>query len=81
MGSDDYANYIGKVKVRDSDSISELREAISTKYSIPEGGFIISYVLDQTMKRIFNVNSKVEEIESPEELVACKKGNTKVTIF
>ena len=58
----EYKNYKLEVKIRDSDRIADLRKRIQDTYGMEASSFIITWVLDNRVKCIYNNQQLVKEI-------------------
>lgn len=50
--------------MRETESILELRNLIEKKFNVNKSSFIITTVQDNTVKKIIDQNSKVEELQN-----------------
>jgi ubiquitin carboxyl-terminal hydrolase 4/11/15 len=64
-----YTNYSGSVNLRESETISDFRREVATKFNVPEGSFVVSVVSDNVFKKFLDQNSKVEELTNSEGVI------------
>ena len=63
INSPNYVNYKGELYLRETDSIGHFRKILANKFDIDESSFIITSVLDNNVKRMYNCGTKVEELK------------------
>lgn len=57
-----YCNFKGEIFLRETDNIAEYRRQIEEKYHKNGGGFIITTVQDNLIRKMVNQNCKLEDI-------------------
>lgn len=55
--------------MRETETVSEFRAEVEKKYGVPQGSFLISKVHENLIKRLFDTNSKVEDVLSQEGVI------------
>jgi hypothetical protein len=58
----DYTNLKGEVFMRETESVLEFRKAISERFGVNPSSFLITIVADNQIKKMVDINSKVEDI-------------------
>lgn len=64
MHQESYTNLKGEVFLRETDTVAEFREQVAQRFEINSSDFIVSLVMDNQVKRLVDVNSKVEEFSN-----------------
>lgn len=62
MNKDEYANYKLVFKMRDEDTLEQMRHMIEKIYGINHSGFLISIVSDMLISKLFNTQAKVKDL-------------------
>ncbi len=57
----EYSNFKGEVYLRETEYVSDFRQAVEKKYGINAGSFIVTTVTDNNFKKMIDQNSKIEE--------------------
>lgn len=61
IGRSNYTNLKGEAMLTETDSIREFRMQIAKKYNLNPGGFVISCVQDNNIKKMLDQNSRMED--------------------
>mmetsp|Transcript_18217 Transcript_18217/g.17343 ORF Transcript_18217/g.17343 Transcript_18217/m.17343 type:complete len:102 (-) Transcript_18217:1329-1634(-) len=64
MNVEGYNNHSGDIFLRESETISTFRKEIASKMEISPSDFVITNVIDSTVKRMYNLQGKVEDLSS-----------------
>lgn len=62
-------NRSGSVHLRETDTVSEFRAEIQKKYELDASSFLVTKVLDNIVKRIFDGTAKIEDVISEERVL------------
>ncbi len=50
--------------MKETDSIKEFRRIVKQKYGVAESSYLLTFVQDNTVKKMLDLNSKAEDILS-----------------
>jgi len=58
----DYTNLKGEVFLRETETVLEFRKSVERRYNVPPSNYLISFVQDNSVKKLLDQNSKCEDI-------------------
>ena len=64
MDVEDYTNFIGEVYMRESENFQAFRIEVAQKLKISPSDYIVTYAVDSQIKKMHNLQSKLEDIGS-----------------